>query len=206
MDNDKNKSLGLSKHIKKIKDNTTFIAKSTMDLIDDTTNSIFSNIKNEDSFHKKDYEESLDYIRTYKKTRIEFPVDDSSKEKLSKLLSPDVVGSAGGLIGAAATVGVVGTTLGTGLIVVGAGVLLGGLIAKHSENVEWICSELFIWDEELVISGKFSINFDEIKHIGIDEGEMVIITLKNQPIQFRTYNAKALKTVIDEKIDDFYKK
>ena len=35
---------------------------------------------------------------------------------------------------------------------------------------------------------------------------MVIITLKEQPIQFRTYNAKALKTGIDEKMDDFYKK
>ena len=200
----KNKRLELNKHIKKIKDNTTFIAKSTMDFVDDTTNSIFSNIKNNDNFYKKDYDESLEYIRTNRKTKIEFPVDDSSKEKLSKLLSPDVVGSAGGLIGAAATVGVVGTTLGTGLIVVGAGALLGGLIAKHSDNVEWIPSELFIWDEELVISGKFSINFDEIKHIGIDDGEMVIITLKDQPIQFKTYNAKALKTVIEEKMDMFY--
>lgn len=203
--NDKNNSFGLNKHIEKIKDNTTFIAKSTMDLVDETTSSIFSN-NSKDNFHKKDYDESLEYIKKYKKTKIEFPVDDSSKEKLAKLLSPDVVGSAGGLIGAAATVGVVGTTLGTGLIVVGAGALLGGLIAKHSDNVEWISSELFIWDEELVISGKFSINFDEIKHVSIGEGEMVIITLKNQPIQFRTYNAKALKTVIDEKIDAFYNK
>ena len=28
---------------------------------------------------------------------------------------------------------------------------------------------------------------------------------KDEAIQFRTYNAKALKVVIDEKIDDFYK-
>lgn len=35
---------------------------------------------------------------------------------------------------------------------------------------------------------------------------MVTLTLKDQAIQFRTYNAKALKVVIDEKIDEFYKK
>ena len=40
---------------------------------------------------QKGYDESLDYIRVNEKTKIEFPVDDSSKEKLSKLLSPDVV-------------------------------------------------------------------------------------------------------------------
>lgn len=68
------------------------------------------NSKNKDKFYKKDYDESLEYIRTNRKTKIEFPVDDSSKEKLSKLLSPDVVGSAGGLIGVSATVGVIGTT------------------------------------------------------------------------------------------------
>ena len=38
--NDKNKSFGLNKHIEKIKDNTTFIAKSTMDLVDETTSII----------------------------------------------------------------------------------------------------------------------------------------------------------------------
>ena len=155
---------------------------------------------------QKGYDESLDYIRVNEKTKIEFPVDDSSKEKLSKLLSPDVVWGAGGLIGAAATVGIVGTTLGTGLIVVGAGALLGGLIAKNSDNVEWVPAELYIWDEELVISGKYSISFNEIKHVNYSPGERVTLTLKDQAIQFRTYNGKALKVVIEEKIDDFYKK
>jgi len=197
------KSFGLNK-LNKLKDNATDITKSTKDFVDDTAHSIFSK-KDEVYQPKKDYNESLEYIRLNKKTKIEFPVDDSSKEKLSKLLSPEVVGGAGGLIGAAATVGIVGTTLGTGLIVVGAGALLGGLIAKNSDDVEWIPAELFIWDEELVISGKYSINFNEIKHVDYSPGEMVILTLKDEAIQFRTYNAKALKVVIDEKIDDFYK-
>ena len=120
-------SFGLNK-LNKLKDNATDITKSTIEFVDDTAQSIFS--KKEVYQPQKGYDESLDYIRVNEKTKIEFPVDDSSKEKLSKLLSPDVVGSAGGLIGAAATVGIVGTTLGTGLIVVGAGALLGGLMLK----------------------------------------------------------------------------
>lgn len=198
-------SFGLNK-LNKLKDNATDITKSTIEFVDDTTHSIFSNNDNEVYPPQRDYDESLEYINTNKKTKIEFPVDDSSKEKLSKLLSPDVVGGAGGLIGAAATVGIVGTTLGTGLIVVGAGALLGGLIAKNSDDVEWVPAELYIWDEELVISGKYSISFNEIKHVNYSPGEMVTLTLKDQAIQFRTYNAKALKVVIDEKIDEFYKK
>lgn len=197
-------SFGLNK-LNKLKDNATDITKSTIEFVDDTTQSIFS--KKEEVYQpQKGYDESLEYIRVNEKTKIEFPVGDSSKEKLSKLLSPDVVGGAGGLIGAAATVGIVGTTLGTGLIVVGAGALLGGLIAKNSDNVEWVPAELYIWDEELVISGKYSIGFNEIKHVNYSLGEMVTLTLKDQAIQFRTYNAKALKVVIEEKINDFYKK
>ena len=197
-------SFALNK-LNKLKDNATDITKSTIEFVDDTAQSIFS--KKEEVYQpQKGYNESLDYIRVNEKTKIEFPVDDSSKEKLSKLLSPDVVGGAGGLIGAAATVGIVGTTLGTGLIVVGAGALLGGLIAKNSDNVEWVPAELYIWDEELVISGKYSIGFNEIKHVNYSLGEMVTLTLKDQAIQFRTYNAKALKVVIEDKINDFYKK
>ena len=197
------KSFGLDK-LNELKDNAADITKSTMGFVDDTVHSIFS--KEDDVYQpKRGYDESLEDIRLNKKTKIEFPVDHSSKEKLSKLLSPDVVGGAGGLIGAAATVGIVGTTLGTGLIVVGAGALLGGLIAKNLDHVEWVPAELFIWDEEVVISGKYSISFKEIKHVEYSPGEIITITLKDQPIQFRTYNAKALKVVIDEKIDDFYK-
>ena len=138
-------SFGLNK-LNKLKDNATDITKSTIEFVDDTTHSIFSNNDNEVYPPQRDYDESLEYIKTNKKTKIEFPVDDSSKEKLSKLLSPDVVGGAGGLIGAAATVGIVGTTLGAGLIVVGAGALLSGLIAKNSDDIEWVPAELYIWD------------------------------------------------------------
>ena len=193
---------GLNK-LGKLKDDATDFTRHTKEFVDDTANSIF---KKKEDFPKKGYDESLEYIRLNRKTKIEFPADESSKDKLSKLLSPDVVGSAGGLIGAAATVGVIGTTLGTGLIVAGAGALLGDLIAKNSNDVEWIPAELFLWDDELVISGKYSIGFDEIKLVISSPGEILTLTLKDEAIQFRTYNSKALKTVINEKIDNFYKK
>ena len=59
----------------------------------------------------------------HNKSKVEFPVDSKSQEKISKMCSPEIVGSAGGLIGAAATVGLIGSTLGAGLIIAGAGAL-----------------------------------------------------------------------------------
>ena len=84
---------GLNK-LGKLKDDATDFTRHTKEFVDDTANSIFS--KKED-FPKKGYDESLEYIRLNRKTKIEFPADESSKDKLSKLLSPDVVGSAGGV-------------------------------------------------------------------------------------------------------------
>lgn len=158
---------------------------------------------------QKDYEDTLDYLRKNNSTIIEFPVsDDDSKEKLTNLLSADIVGGGAGLIGAALTVGIIGVSLGTGLIAVGAVALIGGVLAKNYDNVSWVESELFIWDDELVISGKFSLPYNEIKHIGIkniDSDELVVLTLKDQVIEFRTHNANALKTIIDEKLVEYYK-
>ena len=71
----------------------------------------------------------------HNKSKVEFPVESKSKEKISKMLSPEIVGSAGGLIGAAATVGLIGSTLGAGLIIAGAGALIGGVIAKNSKDM-----------------------------------------------------------------------
>ena len=81
----------------------------------------------------------------HNKSKVEFPVDSKSKEKISKMLSPEIVGSAGGLIGAAATVGLIGSTL-------GAGALIGRVIAKNSKDMSWVGAELVILEEELVIS------------------------------------------------------
>ena len=155
---------------------------------------------------QKDYDESLRYIKKHMKSKIEFPVDSDSKEKLSKLLAPEVVGGAGGLIGAAAALGILGTTLGAGLIVVSAGALISGLIAKNAEDIVWVSSEIIIWDSELVIAGKYSLHFDEIKHVGVEGNsqELVVITLKDKAVGFRTYNARALNDVINEKIDEYY--
>ena len=94
------------------------------------------------------------------------------------------------------------------LIIVGAGALIGSVIASTYDNVSWVESDLFIKDDELIISGKFSLSYSEIKHIDtkiVGLNEMVILTLKDQAIEFRTYNALALKTVIDEKMDNFNK-
>ena len=60
------------------------------------------------------------------------------------MCSPEIVGSAGGLIGAAATVGLIGSTLGAGLIIAGAGALIGGVIAKNSKYMSWVGAELVI--------------------------------------------------------------
>ena len=181
--------------------------RSTKNFVEDTTNSIFG--KEEPNLPQLGYDECLEYIRKNSKTKVEFPVDSKSKEKLSKMLSPEVVGSAGGLIGAAATVGLIGSTLGTGLIIAGAGALIGGLIAKNSDDISWVMAELVILDEELVISGKFTLHFDEIKYVNVERtssGELVVLTLKDKALAFRTYNAKALKTVIEEKMDKHYNK
>ena len=153
------------------------------------------------------YAESLEYIRKNRKSKIEFPVDSKSKEKISKLLSPEVVGSAGGLIGAAATVGLIGSTLGTGLIIAGAGALIGGILAKNSDELSWVPADLVILDEELVISGRFTLHFDEIKYVNVDkstQNELVVLTLKDEALAFRTCNARALKTVIVEAMDNYY--
>lgn len=180
--------------------------KFTKDLVEDTTNMIFTP-KEEHIFPQRGYEESLIYIRENRKSKIEFPVDSKSKEMISKMLSPEVVGSAGGLIGAAATAGLIGSTLGTGLIIAGAGALIGGILAKNSEDITWVASELVILDEELVFSGKFTLHFDEIKYITVEKtesGELVVITLKDNALAFRTYNANALKKVIRETMDKYY--
>ena len=99
----------------------------------------------ENNMPQKGFEESLKYIMEHNKSKVEFPVDSKSKEKISKMLSPEIVGSAGGLIGAAATVGLIGSTL-------GAGALTGGVIAKNSKDMSWVGAELVILEEELVIS------------------------------------------------------
>ena len=99
----------------------------------------------ENNMPQKGFEESLKYIMEHNKSKVEFPVDSKSKEKISKMCSPEIVGSAGGLIGAAATVGLIGSTL-------GAGALTGGVIAKNSKDMSWVGAELVILEEELVIS------------------------------------------------------
>ncbi|MDO5832451.1 MAG: hypothetical protein Q4Q14_06380 [Methanobrevibacter sp.] len=180
--------------------------KSTRDFVEDTATIIFPQ-KEESSLPQKGYDESLEYIRENRKSKIEFPVDSKSKEKISKLLSPEVVGSAGGLIGAAATVGLIGSTLGTGLIIAGAGALIGGILAKNSDELSWVPADLVILDEELVISGRFTLHFDEIKYVNVDKStpnELVVFTLKDEALAFRTYNARALKTVIVEAMDNYY--
>ncbi|AMD17377.1 hypothetical protein TL18_04700 [Methanobrevibacter sp. YE315] len=178
--------------------------KFTKGLVEETANTIF--VKEEPKLPQKPYGSSLEYIRQHNKSKIEFPVDSTSKEKVSKLLSPEVVGTAGGLIGAAATVGLIGSTLGTGLVLAGAGALLTGIF---KDDVSWVVAELVILDEELVISGKFTLHFDEIKYVGTQEtefGEFVVLTFKDDALAFRTYNARALRSVINEKMDKYYNK
>ena len=57
--------------------------KSTKDFVEDTATIIFPQ-KEESSLPQKGYAESLEYIRKNRKSKIEFPVDSKSKEKISK--------------------------------------------------------------------------------------------------------------------------
>ena len=128
--------------------------KTTKEFVEDTAINVVTAPKEivddvlrqkENNMPQKGFEESLKYIMEHNKSKVEFPVDSKSKEKISKMCSPEIVGSAGGLIGAAATVGLIGSTL-------GAGALIGGVIAKNSKDMSWVGAELVILEEELVIS------------------------------------------------------
>ena len=128
--------------------------KTTKEFVEDTAINVVTAPKEivddvlrqkENNMPQKGFEESLKYIMEHNKSKVEFPVDSKSKEKISKMCSPEIVGSAGGLIGAAATVGLIGSTL-------GAGALTGGVIAKNSKDMSWVGAELVILEEELVIS------------------------------------------------------
>ena len=182
--------------------------KFTKGIVEDTANMIFPE-KEENTFPQKGYEESLEYIRKNGKSRVEFPVNSKSKETLTNILSPDVLGSAKGIIGTAATVGLIGSTLGKGLVLAGAGALIGSIIANNYDDITWVSTELVLLDEELVISGRFTLHFDEIKYVGIEKtetDELLVITLKDSALGCRTYNAKALRTAISEKMDKYYNK
>lgn len=192
-----------------IKSSKKFI-ENTGNIIVNIPPTIFESKENQEtSDNQMDDKDALAYLRKNKYTIIEFAVsDDDSKEKLTNLLSADLVGGGAGLIGAASTVGILGVSLGTGLIAVGALALVGGVLAKNYDNVSWVESELFIWDDELVISGKFSIPYNEIKHIdikNIDSDGIIVLTLKDQVIEFKAKNSEALKTIIDEKLMEHYK-
>ena len=128
--------------------------KTTKEFVEDTAINVVTAPKEivddvlrqkENNMPQKGFEESLKYIMEHNKSKVEFPVDSKSKEKISKMCSPEIVGSAGGLIGAAATVGLIGSTL-------GAGALIGGVIAKNSKDMSCVGAELVILEEELVIS------------------------------------------------------
>lgn len=203
--NKKSFNLFDNKHIGKLKESSSNISKSTKGFVENTGNTIVNTFKHDDEvkFKKYGYEESLNYIRRHHSTKIAFPAsDDETKDKWNQLLNGEVIGTGVGLVGAAATIGLIGTTLGAGLIVVGAGALIGGVLASNYERMSWVLADLFIEDDELIISGKFSIHFDEIKHVSTKiygENELVVLTLKEQAIEFKTYNAKALKTIIEKK-------
>ncbi len=193
----------------KVKNSTSNFSKSTVGFVENAANSIVNTFKQNDDeiqFKKFEYDDALEYIHQNHSTKIAFPASDAQTEdRLNKLLSGEVIGTGAGLVGAAATIGLIGTTLGAGLIIVGAGALIGGVLTSGYEKMSWVLADLFIHDDELIISGKFSIHFDEIKHVSTKicgDNELVILTLKDHALEFRTYNAEALKTVIVEKMEN----
>lgn len=214
VENNHNSGLNIfknNKHLDKMKKSSSSISHSTKEFVGNVGNSIMnfhSNADSDDGYEKVDYQEYLNYIRANSSSKIEFPANDKETEnKLKNLLSGEVIGAGAGLLGAAASIGLIGTTLGAGLLIIGAGAFVGGVIANNYKNMSWVESELYIRDDELIFSGKFSLHYNEIKHVDvktIDNNELLVLTLKDHAIEFRTPNSLALKNVIDEKMRRYY--
>lgn len=93
------------------------------------------------------------------------------------------------------------------MVIGGAGALIGGLAAATDDGLRWENSQLYIADNELIISGRFSLPFDEIKLVNttkFNDNDMVVLTLKDNGIEFRTEDALALKIVIEEYIQKYF--
>lgn len=111
----KNFNIFKNSYFDNLKETTSNISKSTKEFVENTGATISSAFKDDEEvvFEKYGYNEALEYLHKNNKTKIAFPASDSqTKDKLDKLFSGEVIGTGAGLVGAAATIGLIGSTLG----------------------------------------------------------------------------------------------
>lgn len=166
--------------------------------------SALKNILSEES-HKK----AVELIKETKKVNISIP--DGKKllnSPLTGALTGDIVGSGvghmiGGLAGAGSVLGSTMGALNGGLILGGAGALIGGLLAASDDGIEWFDTILVLDEKGAIIAGKIFLPYKDIKHINAEKGDkfdVVTLTMENYGLQFKTSHAMALKEVMDEMI------
>ena len=148
-------------------------------------------------------------IRENRTVNIDFPFIEKTDNATTGALKGELMGSAAGraIEGFFGDNNSLSSTLNAGLVIGGAGALIGGLAAAADDGLRWENSQLYIADNELIISGRFSLPFDEIKLVNttkFNDNDMVVLTLKDNGIEFRTEDALALKIVIEEYMQKYF--
>lgn len=153
------------------------------------------------------HQKTIVKIRETRTASIAIPVSkNGSPGTLESVITGEMIGSGigrsvGGIGGSS-----ISDTLNGGLIMGGIGALIGGVAAAADDGVNWVDSQIYIGNDELIFSGRYSISFDDIKLVSTNkfkDNEMVVLTLKDRGIDFRTDDAEALKIVIEEHIQEF---
>lgn len=159
---------------------------------------------------KEKHEEILRTLRQTKSTNIRLPVNNPhSKDMMGGAIQGQMMGAGLGM----AIDGLKGSeslshTANSGLTWGGAGAVIGGLAAASDDGIRWVSEQLHIGDSELIVPGKFVIHYNQIKLISIGKykfRDLIIITLPTQGIRFSHDDVRALKTVIEESIEEYHK-
>lgn len=154
------------------------------------------------------HQKNIIRIRANRSAGIEIPQYVATDDVMSGAIKGEMIGSAAGR----AAEGLFGNkdslsrTVNAGLVLGGVGSLVGGLAAASDDGIRWSRAQLYIGDDELIISGKYSIPFTEIKMISTGKykySDIIIFTLQNQGLEFKTDDASALKIVIEEYIQKY---
>ena len=158
---------------------------------------------------EEDHQNTLIKIRETRTANIAFPKIVNTDNVTTGAIKGEMMGSAAGraIEGLFGDKNSLSSTLNAGLVLGGAGALLGGLASAADDGLRWDESQLYIDDTELIISGKFSLPFDEIKLVNTGKFknyDMIVLTLKNEGIEFRTDDALTLKIVIEEYMQQYY--
>ena len=158
---------------------------------------------------EKDHKNTIAMIRQTRIVNISFPRMEQTDNVATGAMKGEMIGSAAGraMEGFFGSKDSLSGTLNAGLVIGGAGALLGGLAASADDGLRWDDAQLYIGDDELIIAGKFTLPFEDIKLIStgrFKDYEMVVLTLTDDGVEFSTEDALALKIVIDEYMKHYF--